>query len=83
MSVGTWAAIVGIAVMFLLGVVVPIVRSFRKGMGPPILMSPVTRAGRRRVNRAYEKHGWPRPYDENGNLLSEGERLQRKRDFDQ
>jgi hypothetical protein len=57
------------AVVLLVGVLW-LARSFRRGgLGPPMTMAPVTKAGRRRVNASYEKHGWAKPFDEEGNLL--------------
>jgi hypothetical protein len=56
-------------------IVVYLVRSTRHGgSGPPILMSPLTRKRRQKVNESYARHDWPMPYDEDGRLLPASER---------
>lgn len=48
---------------------------FRKGgLGPPIQMPALTKKGRQRTNASYEKHGWAKPYDDDGNLLPSNQR---------
>jgi hypothetical protein len=51
----------------IVGLVVYVVRSFRRGgVGPPITMPAWTRNGRERTNNSYVTHGWAEPYDEQG-----------------
>ena len=58
-----------------LAMAVYMARSVRRGgSGPPILLSPVTRRGRQRVNASYARHGWAKPYDSEGNLLPANQR---------
>lgn len=52
-----------------------VLHSYRRGgLGPPMKMSPLTRAGRERVNRNYAEQGWAKPFDDEGNLLPARER---------
>jgi hypothetical protein len=57
------------------GILIFMARSYRHGgSGPPILLSPLSRARRQKVNDSYAKHGWPMPYDEHGDLLPASQR---------
>ena len=75
MSTPERVVIVAVFAVALVAFVVWIVRSFRRGgLGPPITMTPVTKRGRERMNASYQKHGWAKPFDEEGKLLPASER---------
>jgi hypothetical protein len=62
--------IVAAVAVFFIAFLVWFIRRFRRGgLGPPMQMSPLTKRGRQRVNASYEKHGWAKPFDGDGNLL--------------
>jgi hypothetical protein len=63
-----------VAVAFVAIVVWMVVRRRPGGYGPPIKLPALTRGGRERTNRSYARHGWAKPYDEDGNLIAERDR---------
>ena len=64
-----------IAVMLLVALFAMLRGRFRRGgSGPPINVPAFTKAGRQRTNATYEKHGWAKPYDDEGNTIPTGER---------
>jgi len=74
-SVTERVIIVAIIALTMLVLVVTTLRSYRRGgTGPMPRMLPVTRRGRERMNATWEKHGWAKPFDEQGNLLPARER---------
>lgn len=75
MSVTERAIIVALVALTVLVLVVTTLRSYRRGgTGPMPRVLPVTRRGRERMNATWEKHGWAKPFDEQGNLLPARER---------
>jgi hypothetical protein len=68
------AAIVVVTVLIILGIFLVVVRMYRSPYGPELTMFPVTRKGRERVNRSYARHGWAKPFDDEGNLIPRGKR---------
>jgi hypothetical protein len=72
--------VVVLAAVVIVALVAWTIRSRRPGgLGPPMKMSPLTRAGRRRVNRTYADHGWAEPFDDDGDLLPARDREPRRR----
>ncbi|MFL5336281.1 MAG: hypothetical protein ACJ8H8_24675 [Geminicoccaceae bacterium] len=75
MSVTERVLAVAIVAITMLVLVVTTLRSYRRGgTGPMPRVLPVTRRGRARMNATWEKHGWAKPFDEDGNLLPARER---------
>lgn len=80
MSVAERVMIVAVVAVTLLGLIVTTLRSYRRGgTGPMPRVLPATRRGRARMNSTWEKHGWAKPFDQDGNLLPARER-ERPRD---
>ena len=81
MSVTERAIIVAIVAVTVLVLVVTTLRSYRRGgTGPMPRVLPVTRRGRERMNATWQKHGWAKPFDEQGKLLPVREREQPRDD---
>lgn len=70
----TLVTLVVVAAVFALFLAVSLRGLRRGGLGPPITMPPLTRKGRERMNRSYAKHGWAKPFDEQGRMLPASQR---------
>jgi hypothetical protein len=79
MSVGERVLMVTIVGVTVLVLIVTTLRSYRRG-GPMPRVLPMTRRGRERMNATWEKHGWAKSFDEQGNLLPAREREQPRDD---
>lgn len=68
------AVIVVVLAVVVLAIIVVTVRMYRSPYGPELMMPPATRKGKQRVNRSYAKHGWAKPFDDEGNLTPRSKR---------
>ena len=75
MSATARDVVVIVAPLVIIAIIVFTARRWRRGgLGPPIKVAAVTQAARERTNASYERHGWAKPYDDDGRMLPSNER---------